>query len=102
MEKKIKVLSVKPEQKPEVIETVTVICNEDGKFMGLPLNRVLYDDRNGRPYDIISGTFLVVGIRGDDFCALSEDMLRKYKEKFHEPEIFYRTKDGIMVAKGGK
>lgn len=126
MEKKIKVLCVKPEQKPKVVEIentlkelqkavggsiqavytgndpVAIVCNADGKFIGLPLNRTLFDDRNGRPYDIVSGTFLVAGIRGDDFCSLSDDMLRKYEEIFHEPEIFYRTKDGIMMAKGGK
>lgn len=125
-EDKIKVLCVKPEQAPEVIELentieamqemvggyveeirtfgdpVVLICNEDGKCMGLPLNRMLYDDRSGRPYDILSGTFLVAGIKRDGFCSLSDDMLRKYEKMYHDPEVFYRTKDGVMMVKGGR
>ena len=35
-------------------DPVALICNEDGKFMGLPLNRALRDD-TGEIYDIIAG-----------------------------------------------
>lgn len=125
-EDKIKVLCVKPEQAPEVVEidntietmqemvggyveqirpfsdSVVFICNEDGKLMDLPLNRTLYNNRNGRPYDIISGNFLVVGFKGEEFSSLSDDMLREYEKMYHDPEVFYRTKDGIMMVKGGR
>ena len=39
-------------------EPAAIVCNEEGKFLGLPYNRPLCD-RNGVPYDIICGTFLL-------------------------------------------
>ena len=39
-------------------ETVALICNEEGKLLGLPLNRALRNKR-GEIYDIVSGTFLL-------------------------------------------
>ena len=37
---------------------MALICNEEGKFLGLPLNRALRDD-TGEIYDIIAGNFLI-------------------------------------------
>lgn len=37
-------------------DPVALICNEEGKLMGLPLNRALFDD-DGHIYDIVSGNF---------------------------------------------
>ena len=37
-------------------DPVAIVCNEEGKLIGLPLNRKLED------YDIIAGTFVVCGI----------------------------------------
>ena len=39
-------------------EQVALICNEEGKLLGLPPNRVLRDDK-GRIYDVICGTFFL-------------------------------------------
>ena len=39
-------------------ETVCLVCNEEGKLQGLPLNRALRDEDN-RIYDIVAGTFFV-------------------------------------------
>ena len=33
-------------------DPAAIVCNDEGKLMGLPLNRVLED------YDVIAGTFL--------------------------------------------
>ena len=38
-------------------EPVVLICNEDGKLDGLPLNRALRDS-DGDIYDIVAGIFL--------------------------------------------
>lgn len=38
-------------------DETTIICNEEGKINGLPLNRPLYTD-DGKMYDIIAGTFI--------------------------------------------
>lgn len=66
-------------------DNVAIICNEEGKLDGLPLNRTISTDCF---HDIIAGNFLVVGIGEEDFCSLSEDQIDRYKEMFKEPEIF--------------
>ena len=42
-------------------EPVALICNEDGKLDGLPLNRALRDS-DGDIYDIVAGNFFIVGL----------------------------------------
>ena len=37
-------------------DPVAIVCHEEGKLIGLPLNRKLED------YDIIAGTFIVCGL----------------------------------------
>ena len=48
-------------------DPVAIVYNDDGKLMGLPLNRALRDE-NGEMYDAIAGTFLVVGLGEERFC----------------------------------
>lgn len=43
-------------------EPVVLICNDEGKLLGLPLNRALRDEKD-RIYDVIAGTFSCVGRR---------------------------------------
>ena len=50
-------------------DPVALICNEEGKFLGLPLNRALRDDA-GEVYDIIAGNFLITGLGEEDFSDL--------------------------------
>lgn len=74
-------------------DMAAVICNDEGKLIGLPLNRVLED------YDVIAGTFFICGIQDDTFCSLTEQQLQKYEQMFHSPEIFVPTPDGIACIK---
>ena len=61
-----------------------LICNDEGKLLGLPWNRALTDD-HGVPYDIVCGTFFVAGLKEDDFASLTEQQIKKYKDKYsHE------------------
>ena len=39
-------------------DTVAIIANDEGKLLGLPWNRPLFDE-DGQIYDIFVGTFLV-------------------------------------------
>ena len=41
-------------------DPVAIVYNDDGKLMGLPLNRALRDE-NGEMYDAVAGTFLLWG-----------------------------------------
>ena len=49
-------------------DPVAVVCNEEGKNLGLPFNRPLLDE-HGLPYDIICGTFFVAGLGAEDFAS---------------------------------
>ena len=79
-------------------DPVALICNEDGKFMGLPLNRALRDD-TGEIYDIIAGNFIITGLGEESFSDLSPDLMEKYKEQFLAPESFVRIGGKILAVK---
>lgn len=64
--------------------------------MGLPLNRALWDE-DGLMYDVIAGTFLVVGLDEEDFVSLSPELAQKYEEEFHQPEAFLPLGRRLMV-----
>lgn len=77
-------------------EPVGIVCNDNGKINGMQLNRALRDDENSI-YDIVSGTFLVVGLGEEDFCSLTPEQIEKYSEHFAEPEMFFML-DGEIQA----
>ena len=79
-------------------DPVALICNEENKLLGLPLNRALYDDE-GRVYDIIAGDFFLTGLGEDDFSDLSDELMKKYMEHFKYPEIFIRSGNEIIAMK---
>ncbi len=66
----------------ELYGSAALVCNEEGKLNGSLPNRLIED------YDIIFGSFFIVGIDEDDFCSLSPEMADHYKDKFRSPEIF--------------
>lgn len=70
-------------------DRAVIICNDEGKLMGLPLNRSLED------YDILAGTFLICGLGDEDFCSLTEAQMEHYKSKYRMPELFFKTPDGV-------
>ena len=63
------------------------VCNDEGKLLGLPMNRALTDE-SGVPYDIVCGTFFVVGIGDEDFTSLTEQQIEKYREKYANEMVF--------------
>lgn len=77
-------------------EPVCIICNEEGKLNGLPLNRALRDE-DGQTYDILAGNFLVVGPTEDDFGSLSPEHAEQFEKLFHQPEAFIRLGRSIMA-----
>ena len=64
-----------------------LVLNDEGKLIGLDLNRSLRDE-HGEIYDIVVGTFLVVGLGPESFASLPPDMIQKYTEQFKRPELF--------------
>lgn len=59
-------------------DEIALVCNEEGKNLGLPYNRPLTNDR-GVPYDIICGTFFLAGQGGEDFVSLTDEQIGRYK-----------------------
>ena len=79
-------------------DPVSIVYNDEGKLMGLPLNRALRDE-SGEAYDVVAGTFLVTGLGEEDFASLSPELAQKYEERFHQPEDFIRLGHRMMVIR---
>lgn len=64
-------------------EPVALICNDEGKLLGLPLNRALRDEE-GRIYDIVAGTFFLCGApeRSDQFESLQKEQVLRYLQAY--------------------
>lgn len=79
-------------------EPVALICNDEGKLLGLPGNRALRNE-DGTPYDILCGTFFLCGAPPDcdHFTGLSEEQIAAYEKRFAVPEMFLRVNGQIVV-----
>lgn len=77
-------------------DPVAIVYNDEGKLMGLPLNRALRDE-SGEAYDVVAGTFLVVGLGEEDFASLSPELAQKYEKQFHQPETFLKLGNRLLV-----
>lgn len=77
-------------------DPVAIVCNDEGKLLGLEYNRALRDD-DGSVYDILCGPFFICGLGEEDFTSLSEELLRKYAQFFQHPELFLRVGNNLMV-----
>lgn len=120
MENKMEILVIKPGKRPKTVridhtlpamqkavggyleaiypfeDPVALVVNEEGKLMGLPYNRALRDT-SGEIYDTIAGTFFICGLGEGDFCSLPKPLQEKYLQLFFCPELFLRTKDGLLI-----
>lgn len=67
-------------------ELVAVVCNADGKALGLPMNRPLLD-KDYLLYDIIRGTFFVAGLGQEDFISLTDEQIQRYKSLYDNMQI---------------
>ena len=77
-------------------EPVAIICDEEAKLKGSELNRVLRDE-DGKIYDVVAGTFLIVGLGEEDFASLTPEHMKQFKEKFDTPEMFMRLNGKLVV-----
>ena len=117
----MRVLVIEPEHRPEVREIdgsleamqsvvggliqpiypfddpVALVCNDEGKLMGLPANRGLRD-RDGQIYDIVCGTFLLCGAPpdSDHFTSLTQEQVERYEKRFHTPEMFWGANGRVV------
>ena len=81
-------------------DDAAIVCNEEGKMMGLAPNRAIYD-QDGHMQEVICGSFFIchAPVDSEEFESLPEDMKKKYMEKFKAPERFFMTAEGIKAVK---
>lgn len=82
-------------------EPVALICNDEGKLLGLHLNRALRDE-NGQIYDIVAGTFFLCGAPedSDSFENLSESQIKIFSAKYAWPEWFIQLNGKFICLYG--
>lgn len=80
-------------------ENVLIVCNEEGKCLGLEGNRRV---DNG---DIIAGAFLICGGNDEgDMISLTDEQIEKYSERFKELEFYTseEVEDTIFIEVYGQ
>lgn len=86
-------------------EPVALICHDEGKLLGLPLNRALYDPETGELYDVIAGIFFLCGapMEGERFTSLTDQQIVAFSKRFVQPEQFLNVAGQMVVlpVKGG-
>ena len=78
-------------------DAIALVCNDEGRLMGLPLNRAVRDPATGKILDIISGTFFICGLSEDDFASLTSKQIEYYSNLFRCPEMFLRVGQQLMI-----
>ena len=82
-------------------DDVAIVCNDEGKIQGLPLNRAVYDPDTNQLIDIIAGNFFIVGTPedADSFKSLTLEQQMKYSKLFKYPERFAESYGKISAEK---
>lgn len=75
--------------------SVGLVCHDEGKLLGLPLNRALPEIG-----DAIAGDFLLCGLcdteDGGSLCSLPPEQMSYMKQHFREPHFFIESAEGIL------
>lgn len=80
-------------------DDIAIICNEEGKMCGLPLNRAIYAEDTNEMIEIIAGDFFVAyaPIDSEKFESLPKELEEKYLKKFKKPEKFIKLNNEIKA-----
>jgi len=124
-EKIITVLVVEPMKKPEVRQInntlesmqqivggeiqeimpfddpIVVICNLDGKNNGIIPNRLLKNSE-GKPYDVLCGTFFIAGDDMEGFKSITSEQIEKYTKLFDKEMLMPASKKKKSIQKERK
>ena len=68
-------------------EPVAIVCNEEGLLLQLPFNRSVEGGYGG-----VFGTFFVCGLGEENFCSLTPEQGKTFKQKFQHAEILLAVK----------
>ena len=69
-------------------DQAALVCNEEGKLLGMEPNRVIRDTDTGEMVEIICGTFFICGLGREDFESLTQQQIQYYARLFEYPEMF--------------
>ena len=78
-------------------DEVCIVCNDEGKILGMDPCRAIYDD-DRNVVDVICGPFFITGIKGDEFASLSEEQAERYTQQFKWPEMFFASGKTITAV----
>ena len=80
-------------------DEVALICNDEGKMLGMPPSRAIRAE-DGQVIDIIAGPFFIAyaPVESEKFLSMPDELREKYLEKFRLPERFFRTEEGIKIV----
>jgi len=81
-------------------EEIALVCNDEGKLLGLPLNLALQDGETGSVYEIIAGTFFLCGAPASEekYTSLTNDQTQRYQKLFQYPKLFLSINGKIIAA----
>lgn len=74
-------------------DRAAIVCNDEALLLDMPFNRSVEGGYGG-----VFGTFFVCGLGEEDFCSLTPEQMKVYKEKFRRAEILLGAKGNELVT----
>lgn len=63
-------------------DRAAIVCNDEAILLDMPFNRSVEGGYSG-----VFSTFFVCGLGEEDFCSLTPEQMKVYKEKLHKAEL---------------
>ena len=74
-------------------DRAAIVCNDEAILLNMPFNRSVEGGYGG-----VFGTFFVCGVGEEDFCSLTPEQMKVYKEKFRRAEILLGVRGNELVT----
>ena len=74
-------------------DRAAIVCNDEALLLDMPFNRSVEGGYGG-----VFGTFFVCGLGEEDFCSLTPEQMKVYKEKFRRAEILLGVRGNELVT----
>lgn len=78
-------------------DPVCIVVNEEGKLLGLDINRGIFD-QNKTLLDVIMGTAFICDCSGERFDSLSDEMISKYLDLFKYPDAVFNINGKVVCV----
>lgn len=74
-------------------DRAAIVCNDEAILLNMPFNHSVEGGYGG-----VFGTFFVCGVGEEDFCSLTPEQMKVYKEKFRRAEILLGVRGNELVT----